>query len=87
MDGKTLDHASDDFDTALQAAVAANDTVNSNAGGLTSTALATVTSGWADSEIAVVNLQRIGANGGDTMTDTAELVMVKIEYTVDQESD
>ncbi len=86
MDGKPVGTATV-FDGALQTASANNFATNSTANALTTASHATVTTGWADGELAVVKVSRVGADAGDTLTATAKLVAVKIEYTASAESD
>jgi len=84
IDGKTTTQA---FDSALQTAVAANYAANGTANQLTQSAVGAVTSGWAGGKVAVVRINRIGADAGDSLAAAARLISVKLEWTASKESD
>jgi hypothetical protein len=71
----------------LQAPAAATSTTNAVSGGLTSVVFNTVTTGWSGGRLAVVKVTRLGSDGADTLAVPANLVMVKIEWVANTESD
>ena len=67
--------------------MSADDEAVTTANAVTASTISAVTRGWDLGEIGLVRLSRIGADAGDTMTATAELLMVKLEWTASAESD
>lgn len=49
--------------------------------------VATFTHDWVSSDFGIFHVRREGGSGGDTLTSDAMLVMVRVEYTVANESD
>jgi hypothetical protein len=86
MDGKPTGTTTT-FDSALQTAETANFATNSTANALAAATDSSVASGWADGELAVMKISRVGGDAGDTINTTAKLVAVKIEYYATAESD
>ncbi len=77
----------DTFDAALANSANNTATANATAGILNATSAISLTTGWADSKVAVVRVSRIGGDAADDLSATANLVMVKLEWTASEESD
>jgi len=87
MDGKGAAAVFDNSAT-LQTAISEAKAVGA-ANALVQSTITSPTSGWAPSETAIVKVSRLGADASDTVTasTTAKLLMIKLEWTANAESD
>jgi hypothetical protein len=80
-------NSAEDIDTALSSATCETDTAQGNANDLASATEVQATSNFAPGEYVAFKVYRDANAAGDTMSGDARLVKVKIEYSVNAESD
>ncbi|MFH1462409.1 MAG: hypothetical protein ABIG08_01845, partial [bacterium] len=81
-------NSAEDVDSALGQTSTTTDTAQANANDLGSVTISNWANGtWDPEDYIIFRVYRDGTDSGDTMTDDARLVKVKIEYSAKEESD